>query len=276
MLVDSHCHLDFPDFANELDAVVARAGAAGVARMVTISTRVRRFAGVLSIAERFPEVYCSVGTHPHYAHEELEVTVDDLVAETRHPKVVAIGEAGLDYHYDNSPREAQERGFRTHIAAARATGLPLVIHSREADADTARILEEETGQGAFPAVLHCFTGGPDLARRAVALGHYVSVTGILTFKNSIALREIAAELPADRILVETDAPYLAPNPFRGKRNEPAFVVETAKVLADTRGVSLEEIARQTSDNFFRLFGKVPPFVSIETSPRMPRPSTSAA
>ena len=276
MLVDSHCHLDFPDFANELDAVVARAGAAGVARMVTISTRVRRFAGVLSIAEHFPEVYCSVGTHPHYAHEELDVTVDDLVAETRHPKVVAIGEAGLDYHYDNSPREAQERGFRTHIAAARATGLPLVIHSREADADTARILEEETGQGAFPAVLHCFTGGPDLARRAVALGHYVSFTGILTFKNSIALREIAAELPADRILVETDAPYLAPNPFRGKRNEPAFVIETAKVLADTRGVSLEEIARQTSDNFCRLFGKVPPFVSIETSPRMPRPSTSAA
>ena len=276
MLVDSHCHLDFPDFANELDAVVARAGAAGVARMVTISTRVRRFAGVLSIAERFPEVYCSVGTHPHYAHGELEVTVDDLVAETRHPKVVAIGEAGLDYHYDNSPREAQERGFRTHIAAARATGLPLVIHSREADADTARILEEEIGQGAFPAVLHCFTGGPDLGRRAVALGHYVSFTGILTFKNSIALREIAAELPADRILVETDAPYLAPNPFRGKRNEPAFVVETAKVLADTRGVSLEEIARQTSDNFFRLFGKVPPFVSIETLPRMPRPSTSAA
>jgi TatD DNase family protein len=276
MLVDTHCHLDFPDFANELDAVVARAGAAGVARMVTISTQMRRFAGVLSIAERFPEVYCSVGTHPHYAHEELDVTMDDLVAETRHPKVVAIGEAGLDYHYDNSPRGAQERGFRTHIAAARATGLPLVIHSREADADTARILEEETGQGAFPAVLHCFTGGPDLARRAVALGHYVSFTGILTFKNSIALREIAAELPADRILVETDAPYLAPNPFRGKRNEPAFVIETAKVLADTRGVSLEEIARQTSDNFFRLFGKVPPFVSIETSPRMPRPSTSAA
>jgi TatD DNase family protein len=276
MLIDSHCHLDFPDFANELDAVVARAGAAGVARMVTISTRMRRFAGVLSIAERFPEVYCSVGTHPHYAHEELDVTMDDLVAETRHPKVVAIGEAGLDYHYDNSPRGAQERGFRTHIAAARATGLPLVIHSREADADTARILEEETGQGAFPAVLHCFTGGPDLARRAVALGHYVSFTGILTFKNSIALREIAAELPADRILVETDAPYLAPNPFRGKRNEPAFVIETAKVLADTRGVSLEQIARQTSDNFFRLFGKVPPFVSIETSPRMPRLSTSAA
>jgi TatD DNase family protein len=276
MLVDSHCHLDFPDFASELDAVVTRARAAGLTRMVTISTRVRRFDGVLAIAERFPDVYCSVGTHPHYAHEELDVTADDLVARARHPKVVAIGEAGLDYHYDKSPRDAQERGFRTHIAAARATGLPLVIHSREADADTAQILEEETGQGAFPLVLHCFTGGLDLARRAVALGGYVSFSGILTFKNSTALRAIAAELPADRILVETDAPYLAPNPFRGKRNEPAYVVETAKVLAETRGVSLEEIAQQTSDNFFRLFSKVPPSISAEASVRIARPSTSAA
>ena len=276
MLVDSHCHLDFPDFASELDAVVARARAAGLARMVTISTRVQRFAGVLSIAERFPEVYCSVGTHPHYAHEELDVTAADLVAHAQHPKVVAIGEAGLDYHYDNSPREAQERGFRTHIAAARESGLPIVIHSREADADTARILEEESGKGAFPAVLHCFTGGPDLARRAVALGHYVSFTGILTFKNSTTLRDIASSLPADRILVETDAPYLAPNPFRGKRNEPAFVVETAKVLAETRGVSFDDIARQTSDNFHRLFSKVPLSTSVEASLRTPRPSTSAA
>jgi TatD DNase family protein len=276
MLVDSHCHLDFPDFASELDAVVARARAAGLARMVTISTRVQRFAGVLSIAERFPEVYCSVGTHPHYAHEELDVTAADLVAHAQHPKVVAIGEAGLDYHYDNSPREAQERGFRAHIAAARESGLPIVIHSREADADTASILEEESGKGTFPAVLHCFTGGPDLARRAVALGHYVSFTGILTFKNSTALREIASSLPADRILVETDAPYLAPNPFRGKRNEPAFVVETAKVLAETRGVSFDEIARQTSDNFLRLFSKVPASISGETSLRIARPSTSAA
>jgi TatD DNase family protein len=276
MLVDSHCHLDFPDFADELDAVVMRARAAGLARLVTISTRVRRFAGVLAIAERFPDVYCSVGTHPHYAHEELDVTVDELVAHAQHPKVVAIGEAGLDYHYDNSPRDAQERGFRSHIAAARATGLPLVIHSREADADTARILEEETGQGAFPAVLHCFTGGADLARRAVALGGYVSFSGILTFKNSMALRAVAAQLPADRILVETDAPYLAPNPFRGKRNEPAYVIETAKILADTRGVSFEEIARQTSENFFRLFNKVPPSISAEASTRIPRPSTSAA
>jgi TatD DNase family protein len=257
MLVDSHCHLDFPDFSNELDDVVARARAAGIARLVTISTRVRRFADVLAIAERFADVYCSVGTHPHHAHEELEITAADLVAHTRHPKVVALGEAGLDYHYDNSPRDAQERGFRTHIAAARETGLPLVIHSREADADTARILEEETRQGSFPAVLHCFTGGADLARRAIALGLFISFTGILTFKNSTALRAIAAELPADRILVETDAPYLAPAPFRGKRNEPAYVVETAKVLAETRGVSFDEIAQQTSENFFRLFSKVP-------------------
>ncbi len=237
--------------------MVARARAAGIERMVTISTRVARQPELLAIAERFPDVFCSVGTHPHYAHEELDVTAADLVAATRHPKVVAIGEAGLDYHYDNSPREAQERGFRTHIAAARETGLPLVIHSREADDDTARILEEESGKGAFPAVLHCFTGGRDLARRAVALGHFVSFTGILTFKNSAALRAIAAELPADRILVETDAPYLAPGKFRGKRNEPAFVVETAKVLAETRGVSFDEIARQTTANFFRLFSKVP-------------------
>ncbi len=257
MLVDSHCHLDFPDFAEELDAVVGRARAAGIARMVTISTRVRRQNDLLAIADRFADVFCSIGTHPHYAHEELDVTAADLAARARHPKVVAIGEAGLDYHYDRSPRQDQERGFRTHIEAARETGLPLVIHSRSADEDTARILEEETGQGAFPAVLHCFTGGPDLARRAIALGLFISFTGILTFKNSTALRAIAAELPADRILVETDAPYLAPNPFRGKRNEPAYVVETAKVLAETRGVSFDEISRRTTENFFALFSKVP-------------------
>jgi len=257
MLIDSHCHLDFPDFAAGLDDVVARARAAGIARMVTISTRVKRHGEVLGIAERFVDVFCSVGTHPHYAHEELDVSVADLVARTKHAKVVAIGEAGLDYHYDNSPRDAQERGFRNHIAAARETGLPLVIHSREADDDTARILEEETGKGAFPAVLHCFTGGPDLARRAIALGLFISFTGILTFKNSTALREIAATLPADRILVETDAPYLAPGKYRGKRNEPAFVVETANVLAEIRGVTFDAVARQTTDNFFRLFAKVP-------------------
>ncbi len=257
MLVDSHCHLDFPDFKSELEAVVARAGAAGIERIVTISTRVRRHAELIAIAERFAQVYCSVGTHPHHAHEELDITADDLAARSRHPKVVAIGEAGLDYHYDNSPRDAQEKGFRAHIAAARATQLPLVIHAREADDDMARILEEETGKGGFPAVLHCFTGTRDLAMRGVALGLFVSFTGILTFKNSDALRAIAAELPADRILVETDAPYLAPGPYRGKRNEPAYVVETAKTLAAVRGVTFDEIARQTTENFFRLFNKVP-------------------
>ena len=257
MLVDSHCHLDFPDFADELDAVVARAQSAGIGRIVTISTRVKRHAEVLAIAERFSEVYCSVGTHPHHAHEELDIDVDELIARTRHSKVVAIGEAGLDYHYDNSPRDAQAQGFRRHIAAARATGLPLVIHSRDADEDMAHILEQETAKGAFPAVLHCYTGGSELARRAIALGLYISFTGILTFKKSDDLRAIAKSLPDDRILVETDAPYLAPGRYRGKRNEPSYVVETADVLAQTRGVTPAEIARQTTDNFFRLFRKVP-------------------
>jgi TatD DNase family protein len=257
MLVDSHCHLDFPDFSTELDAVVARARVAGVGRLVTISTLVAKFPALRAIAERFDEVYCSVGTHPHHAAKEPNVTADDLVAATKHPKVVAIGEAGLDYHYDNSPREAQERGFRTHIQAARATQLPLVIHAREADDDIARILEEESTPGGFPFVLHCFTGDEDLARRGVALGGYVSFSGILTFKNSESLRKIAASLPEDRILVETDAPFLAPNPHRGKRNEPAYVAETARVLGEARGVSAAAIANITSANFFRLFSKVP-------------------
>src|SRR5262249_49422583 len=177
MLIDSHCHLDFPDFAGELDAVIARAQAAGIARIVTISTRVKRHADVLAIAERFPDVYCSVGTHPHHADEELDIHTDQLIARTRHPKVVAIGEPGSDDHSASSAREAEERGFRTHIAAARAPGLPLVIHSRDADDDMARILEEERGKGAFPAVLHCYTGGRDLARRAIALGLFISFTG---------------------------------------------------------------------------------------------------
>jgi len=257
MLVDSHCHLDFPDFSSELDAVVARARAADIGRLLTISTRVRRHAQVLAIAEKFPDIFCSVGTHPHYSHEEPEVDAATLIAISKHPKVVAIGEAGLDYFRNNSPREAQAQSFRQHIKAARQTKLPLVIHSRDCDADMAQILGEESGKGAFPAVLHCFTGGRDLASTAIELGHYVSFTGILTFRNSDALREIAAALPADRILVETDAPYLAPLPHRGKRNEPAYVVETAKVLADVRGVSADEIARHTTENFFRLFSKVP-------------------
>jgi TatD DNase family protein len=258
IVIDSHCHLDFPDFAPDLDGIVDRAQAADVVRMVSISTRVRKFDDLLAIAERFPDVYCSIGTHPHYAHEEPEVTVSDLIARTRHPKVVAIGEAGLDYHYDFSPRDAQEEGFRRHIAAARETGLPLVIHTREADADTARILEEETGKGAFPAVLHCFTSGRELALKGIALGLYVSFSGIVTFKKAEELRAIAAELPADRILVETDSPYLAPGKLRGKRNEPSFVVETAKTVAAARGVPFDDIARQTTENFCRLFSKVPP------------------
>lgn len=257
MIVDSHCHLDFPDFAAELDAVVTRARAAGVERMVTISTRVARHAGILAIAERFADVYCSVGTHPHYAHEELDVSADDLARRAAHPRVVAIGEVGLDYFYDNSPRDAQLQGLLTHIAAARMTGLPLVIHSRDADADMAQILKREQGQGAFTGLLHCFTGGRELAFTAVELGMYVSFSGVLTFKKSDALRAIAAELPADRILVETDAPYLAPGKLRGKRNEPAYVVETAQVLADVRGQALAVMAAQTTDNFYRLFAKVP-------------------
>jgi TatD DNase family protein len=257
MLVDSHCHLDFPDFAEELDQVVGRATVAGVTTLVTIGTRVRRFPQVRAVAERFDNVYCSVGTHPHNAHEELDVTVEELVDLTEHPKVVAIGEAGLDYHYDTSPREAQAAGFITHIAAARTTGLPLVIHAREADAHLAAMLKAETEKGAFPAVLHCFSSGRGLAETAIALGHYVSFSGILTFKNSQEIRDIARDLPADRILVETDAPYLAPPPHRGRRNEPAFVVHTANVLAEVRGISREEVAVLTTENFFRLFSKVP-------------------
>ena len=257
MLVDSHCHLDFPDFADELDQVVARAAQAGISRIVTISTRVRRFGEVRAVAERYEVVYCSVGTHPHNAHEEIDVTADELASLSEHPKVVAIGEAGLDYFYDNAPRQAQARGLRTHIAAARATGLPLVIHARDADEDMAAILRDEAGKGAYPMVLHCFSSGRALAETGIALGGYVSFSGILTFKNSQSLRDIARDMPSDRIMVETDAPYLAPQPHRGKRNEPAFVAHTAAVLAEARSVTREAVAAQTTENFFRLFSKVP-------------------
>lgn len=257
MLVDSHCHLDFPDFAEERDAIVARALAAGVGRMVTISTRVRRFDQIRAIAEAYPQVYCSVGTHPHQAAEEPDVTVDELVRLAQHPKVVAIGEAGLDYFYDHAPRDVQMQGFRTHIAAARETGLPLVIHARDADEDIAATLKDEMGKGAFPFVLHCFSSGRNLAETGVELGGYVSFSGILTFRKSEEIRAIARDLPRERLLVETDAPFLAPPPHRGKRNEPAFVRETAKVLADTIGVSEAEIAAITTGNFFRLFSKMP-------------------
>jgi len=257
MLVDSHCHLDFPDFEEDREAVLARAREAGIGTIVTISTRVRRYRELKALVEGHDRLYCSIGTHPHNAAEEPEVTADDLVAISADPKVVAIGEAGLDYHYDNSPREAQRAGFLNHIAAARRTGLPLVIHAREADADIAAILIEETARGPFPAILHCFSSGRDLALVGIKLGLYVSFSGIVTFRNSAALRAIAAELPLDRLLVETDAPFLAPVPHRGRRNEPAFVTETANVVASTRGISFEMLAAATTENFFRLFKKVP-------------------
>lgn len=257
MLIDTHCHLDFPDFDEERDALIARAHAAGVGRMVTISTRVSKLDTLLAITERHPSVFCSVGTHPNNANEELDVTADDLVRLAEHPKVVAIGECGLDYFYDTQTPEDQKTGFLRHIEAARRTQLPLVIHSRSADEDMAAILRQETGKGAFPFILHCFSSGEALARTGVELGGYVSFSGILTFPKSTELRDIARDVPLDRLLVETDAPYLAPKRWRGKRNEPSYVVNTAEVLAETKGVSFEEIARITTENALRVFSKMP-------------------
>ena len=265
MLVDSHCHLDFPDLAGELDQVLTRARKAGIGLIVTISTRVRRFDQLRAIVETHPDVFCSIGTHPHNAAEEPDVTAAELIEIARHPKVVAIGETGLDYHFDHSPRDVQAKSFRTHIEAARETGLPLVIHAREADDDIARILEEESAKGAFPFVLHCFTSGAELARRGLALGGYVSFSGVVTFKNAGPLRDIAAEVPEDRLLVETDAPYLAPEPMRGKTNEPAYVAHVAARLAALRGLSEGDLARLTTENFFRLFKKVPR--ALQTMPQ---------
>ncbi|MGB8315078.1 MAG: TatD family hydrolase [Aestuariivirga sp.] len=257
LVVDSHCHLDFEGLAERLPEVLAYAEAAGVGLIVSIGTQVKKFDRLLGIAEDNPNVFCTVGTHPHHAHEELDVTVADLVALAKHPKVVGIGEAGLDYHYDLSPRAAQEQGFRLHIAAARETGLPLVIHAREADSDVASILEKEMGKGAFKPLLHCFTSSMELAQRGLALGAYVSFSGILTYKSAENLRAVAAEVPMDRLLVETDSPYLAPVPHRGKSNEPAFVVETLRQLAGVKNVPVDIMAKITSDNFFRLFSKIP-------------------
>ena len=257
LVVDSHCHLDYEGLTERLPEVLANAEIAGVGLMVSISTRVRKFERLLHIAEENSNVFCTIGTHPHHAHEELDVTVADLVELAKHPKVVGIGEAGLDYHYDLSPRTAQEQGFRMHIAAARETGLPLVIHAREADADVANILEEEMKKGAFKPLLHCFTSSMELAQRGLAIGAYVSFSGILTYKSAENLRTVAAEVPMDRLLVETDSPYLAPVPHRGKSNEPAFVVRTLQQLAEVKGVTADAMAKATNDNFFRLFSKVP-------------------
>ena len=256
MLIDRHCHIDRHEFAKDLDGVVARAQAAGVAIMVDISTRIRKFDEVKAIVERYDSVYGSVGTHPHNAHEELDIPVAEIVRLSKHPKIIAIGEAGLDYYYKHSTPAAQAEGFRNHIAAARETGLPLEIHSRDADADTLAILKEEHAKGPFPAILHCFTGGRDLALGALDLGLYVSFSGVISFKKSEALRDIAREVPLDRIFVETDAPFLAPEPYRGRMNEPALVVHTARSLAETKGVSFDQMAAATTDNFFRLFSKV--------------------
>jgi TatD DNase family protein len=258
MLIDSHCHLDFPDFAADIDAVIARAKARGVGRMITISTRVQKFAEITAIAERDADIFCTIGTHPHQAHEEPEAGVAELVGLARHPKCVGIGEAGLDYHYDRAPRDVAARVFRTHIAAARQSGLPLVIHARDADEDIAAILKDEMGKGAFTAVLHCFTAGRMLAETGLALGLSVSFSGVVTFKNSQELRDIARDVPLDRMLVETDAPFLAPVPNRGKRNEPGFVADTARVLADIKQVSEAEFADATTNNVQRLFSKMPP------------------
>jgi TatD DNase family protein len=258
MLIDSHCHLDFPDFAEERDAIVARAKAAGVGRLITISTFVSRYDRYRAIAEAYDNVWFTVGTHPHQSHEEPEATLEQLVALAQHPRCIGIGEAGLDYHYDRSPREIAQRVFRTHIAAARETGLPLVIHAREADEDVGNILREEMGKGAFKALLHCFTASRLLAERALDLGLSISFSGVVTFKNSQELRDIARDVPLDRILVETDAPFLAPVPYRGKRNEPAFVAATAATLADVKGISADALAKATTQNILRLFSKMPP------------------
>ena len=257
VLIDSHCHLDFPDFGPEVEEVVARAHGAGVGLMLTISTKVSEFDRVRAVAERFPHVYCTVGIHPHEAASEPETDTATLVEMAKHPKVVGIGETGLDYFYEHSPREAQQRNFRAHIAAARETGLPLVVHTRDADEDTAHILVEEMGKGAYPGLLHCFSSGRQLAEKALEIGFYISLSGILTFKNAVELRETAARVPLDRLLVETDAPYLAPVPKRGKRNEPSFVVHTAEKLAEVKGVSAAALADATTANFLRLFSRVP-------------------
>jgi TatD DNase family protein len=257
MLIDSHCHLDFPDFEAGRADIIARAEAAGVGAMVTISTRVKRFPALIKITETYDNVFCSVGTHPHNAAEEPDVTVAELVALTAHPKVVAIGEAGLDYHYSAPSREAQRTSFLRHIDAARQTQLPLVIHARSADNDMIEILETETAKGKFPFILHCFSSGAELAKVGVALGGNVSFSGIITFKTSETLRLIASTIPHDLLLVETDAPYLAPVPHRGKTNEPSFVAHTAKVLAECAGLTVEELARITTENALRVFSKIP-------------------
>ncbi|MEQ9518720.1 MAG: TatD family hydrolase [Parvibaculum sp.] len=256
-LVDSHCHLDFKDFDGELDDIVQRAGEAGVGLMVTIGTKLREFDKVLKVAESYDNIVCTVGIHPHEAEAEPDVATDRLIELSKHPKVVGIGETGLDYYYDHSPRDLQRANFLAHIAASRETGLPLIIHTRDADEDMAEILSDETGKGPFPALLHCFSSSQTLGLKALDLGLYISLSGIVTFKSAAELQETAKLVPLDRLLVETDSPYLAPVPKRGKRNEPSFVAHTAAKVAELQGISADALAEATTENFFRLFSKVP-------------------
>ena len=258
MLVDSHCHLDHARFAGERDAIVERARAAGVGLMQTIGTRLSTFERTLEVANADPAIVCSVGVHPHDAGKEVLRGPEPLLEHAGHPKVVGIGEAGLDYYYRNSTPEAQAQGFRAHIAAARRSGLPLIVHTRDADEDTLAILREGMAEGRFTGVVHCYSSSPALGHGAAALGLYLGIGGILTFKRSEALRATVREVPLDRLLLETDAPYLAPEPMRGQRNEPAYVAEVAAVLAALKGLEVEEVAATTTANFFRLFSKAEP------------------
>lgn len=258
MLVDSHCHLDYPDFAAEgLPEIVNRARAAGVGHFLTICTHISEFDKIIGVARQFPFIHCTVGTHPHHAAEpsEMNVTREEIVALTRDPKVVGIGETGLDYHYNHSPAEEQQKTFATHVEAALETDLPLIIHTREADDDTIRLLHD-VGRKKARGVMHCFSGGMELAQRSLDLGFYISFSGIITFKKAEEIRQAVKYAPIDRILVETDAPYLAPVPHRGKRNEPAFVAHTAQMVAELKGISVNEVADKTTENFFKLFNKI--------------------
>ncbi len=254
-LVDSHCHLDFPDFEGEVDEIVTRAAEAGVTRIVTICTRLRLLPQVRAISEAHPGVFHAAGTHPMHAADEPMATVADLVRLAQHPKMIGIGETGLDYHYTADSAAVQQESLRVHIEAARQTGLPLIIHARDADADMARILSAEHAAGPFHCVMHCFTSGAALAETALGLGFYLSISGIATFRSAVDLRAIFAEAPLDRLLVETDSPYLAPVPHRGKRNEPAYTADTARAAAEIFGLAEADFAAQTTANFDRLFSK---------------------
>ena len=255
MFVDSHCHLNYPGLVEDQEAVLARARAAGVSTMLNISTREREWDAIIATATREPDVWASVGIHPHEADAHPDVDTERLVAVAAHPRVVGIGETGLDYYYDHSDRDRQRTSFRAHIAAARITGLPLIVHTRDAEADTAEILADEMGKGAYKGVIHCFTASADFARKALDLGLYISISGIVTFKNAKDLQTTAAALPAERLLIETDSPFLAPVPHRGKKCEPAFVADTARMLSGLRGIGTEELAAETARNFFALFDK---------------------